>query len=202
MSLEEIAELLATTTGAVKSALHRGRERLQEPEKPLASKRSVPSAELLDRFIERYEAEDVQGLLDLMLDGGSTANIGNSFHVGKDEQGMGGFFHAVIYGHKEWPPEFSPETRRFERIELEGEWVALTIVGRDGLEALAGIVRFEEREGKIARIRNYSFCPETVRAVAEDLDMRAWTGIYRGPTPAPGESWSHEVHPRQREQRV
>ena len=32
MSLEEIAALLATTTGAVKSALHRGRGRLREPE--------------------------------------------------------------------------------------------------------------------------------------------------------------------------
>jgi DNA-directed RNA polymerase specialized sigma24 family protein len=31
MNLEEIANVLATTTGAAKSALHRGRERLQEP---------------------------------------------------------------------------------------------------------------------------------------------------------------------------
>ncbi len=108
---------------------------------------------------------------------------------------MPNFFHAVVHGHKEWPLEFSPEARRFERIELEGEWVALSIVGRDGREALASIFRFEEREGKIARC-GYSFCPETVRAVAEDLGMLAWTGIYRAPTPAPRERWPADVRRR------
>lgn len=59
------------------------------------------------------------------------------------------------------------------------------------------IFRFEGREGKIARIRGYRFCPETLPAVAEDLDMLEWTGMYRAPTPAPGESWPTAVHPRQ-----
>src|SRR5205807_5473865 len=70
MSLEEIAELLATTTGAVKAALHRGRGRLREPDTTAAPPRPVPSPELLDRFIERYNAKDVPGLVALMLDGG------------------------------------------------------------------------------------------------------------------------------------
>src|SRR5262245_29068501 len=39
LSLEEIADLLATTTGAVKAALHRGRGRLREPEDAVASRR-------------------------------------------------------------------------------------------------------------------------------------------------------------------
>jgi RNA polymerase sigma-70 factor (ECF subfamily) len=195
MKLEEIAELLATTTGAVKSALHRGRERLREPDAALA-KRPRPSAELVDRFIERLDARDVRGLLDLMLDGGSAENVGNSFHIGKGAEGLPRFFHAMVHGHEEWPPEFTPETRRMERIELEGEWVALSIVGRDGREALSSIFRFEEHEGRIARIRTYSFCPETIRAVAEQLEMLAWTGIYRAPTPAPGRSWPDAVHPR------
>jgi hypothetical protein len=75
--------------------------------------------------------------------------------------------------------------------------VVLGIVGRTGKEALASIFRFEEREGRIARIRTYAFCPETVRAVAEQRGMLAWTGLYRAPTPAPGESWPDAVHPRQ-----
>src|SRR5262249_18734271 len=82
MTLEEIAELLATTTGAVKAALHRGRGRLLEPEGTAASRRPAPSTELLDRFIERYNARDVNGLVALMLEGGSAENVGNSFHVG------------------------------------------------------------------------------------------------------------------------
>jgi RNA polymerase sigma-70 factor (ECF subfamily) len=58
MSLEEIAELLATTPGAVKSALHRGRDRLREAD-DAASRRPMPSPELLDRWIERYRAKDL-----------------------------------------------------------------------------------------------------------------------------------------------
>jgi RNA polymerase sigma-70 factor (ECF subfamily) len=197
MRLDEIADVLATTTGAVKSALHRGRERLHEPDQAVATRRPKPSAELIDRFIDRFEAADMQGLLDLMLDGASAENVGNHVHVGKGPEGMQRYFHAVVHGHKEWPPEFVPETRRLERTEIDGEWMALWIVGRDGREALGSIFRFEEEEGQIARIRSYAFCPETVRSVAEDLGMLAWTGIYRAPTPAPGEEWPAPVHPRQ-----
>src|SRR5438876_1167822 len=66
MTLEEIALLLATTTGAVKAALHRGRDRLREPEGAPASRRPLPSPGVVDRFIERYNAKDVEGLVALM----------------------------------------------------------------------------------------------------------------------------------------
>src|SRR5262249_53120518 len=48
-TLEQIAEILSTTVGAIKSALHRGRGRLEE----IPSMRRLhraPSKELLDRF--------------------------------------------------------------------------------------------------------------------------------------------------------
>ena len=84
MTLREIAELLATTTGAIKAALHRGRGRLHEPEGAAASRRPLPSPELIDRFIERYNVKDMPGLVALLLDGGSAENVGNSFHLGAD----------------------------------------------------------------------------------------------------------------------
>src|SRR5262249_21246656 len=89
MTLEEIAELLATTTGAVKAALHRGRDRLRERGDESASRRPAPSAELVDRFVERYNAKDVRGLVALMLDGGSGENVGNSYHIGRAESRQG-----------------------------------------------------------------------------------------------------------------
>jgi len=48
MTLEEIADLLATTTGAVKAALHRGRDRLKihkggiRPDLPLIASTTPP----------------------------------------------------------------------------------------------------------------------------------------------------------------
>jgi RNA polymerase sigma-70 factor (ECF subfamily) len=188
MTLEEIAELLATTTGAVKTALHRGRERLHAPE-GAASHRPLPSPELLDRFIARYNARDVAGLTALMLEGGSAENVGNSFHVGLDPtEGVPRFLRAVVHGHPEWPAEFQRESARLERVLFEGEPILLAFATYRGREALQAIFRFEEQDGRIARIRAYGFCPETMRAVGEALGLRVHAGIYRAPTPATGAS--------------
>ncbi|MGH7289423.1 MAG: RNA polymerase sigma factor [Myxococcota bacterium] len=190
MTLEEIAELLATTTGAVKTALHRGRGRLLEAEGAPASRRPLPSAELLDRFIERYDAMDVKGLVALLLEGASAENVGNSFHIGLDtSEGVPGFLHAVVHGHPEWPPQFQLAARRVERAEFEGEPVLLFFVSRGGRESLQNVMRFEEQDARIVRIRSYAFCPDTIRAIGEALGVRVFTGIYRAPTPAPGARW-------------
>jgi RNA polymerase sigma-70 factor (ECF subfamily) len=195
MTLEEIAELLATTTGAVKAALHRGRERLHAAE-GAASHRPLPSPELLDRFIERYDARDVDGLVALMLEGASAENVGNSFHVGLDpSEGVPRFLRAVVHGHPEWPAEFQRESARLERAELEGEPILLAFATHRGREALQAVFRLEERDGRIARIRAYGFCPETMRAVGEVLGVRVRTGIYRAPTPAPGARWREPAAP-------
>lgn len=67
MPLEEIGEILLTTVGAVKAALHRGRERLRGSSQA-TKKRNSPSPELVDRFIESLNASDLPALLALMLD--------------------------------------------------------------------------------------------------------------------------------------
>jgi RNA polymerase sigma-70 factor, ECF subfamily len=190
MTLEEIADLLATTTGAVKSALHRGRERLEQGGDAQARRRRAPSPELLDRFVERYEAKDVDGLVALLLDGASAENVGNSFHVGKDPlRGTPHFLHKVVHGHDEWPEVFRPDAVRLERVDFEGEPILLSLATRRGREALEVVFRFEAEDGRIARIRAYGFCPETIRAVGDALGRRVRTGLYRAPTPAPGASW-------------
>jgi len=198
MPLEEIAGLLATTPGAVKSALHRGRGRLREPEDAAAPRRPAPTAELLDRFVALCDAQDVKGLVGLMLASGSAENLGNSYHVGADpEQGFPRFLRSVVHGHAEWPPQFQPAAWRFARSEFEGEPIVLglyTYPGRE--ETLTSIFRFEEHEGRIARIRSYAFCPETMRAIGERLGLRVITGLYRAPTLAPGEDYPETVGQR------
>jgi RNA polymerase sigma-70 factor, ECF subfamily len=190
MTLEEIAELLATTVGAVKAALHRGRGHLREAGGTPMSRRPVPSAELVDRFIQRFHAKDVKGLVSLMLEGASAENVGNSVHVGLDpSDGLRHFFYKVVYGHAEWPKAAQWDSARMERVEFDGEPIALYFVSRHGHEALATIMRFEEQDHRIARVRSYGFCPDTIRAVGEALGVNVFTGLYRAPTPAPGEQW-------------
>jgi RNA polymerase sigma-70 factor (ECF subfamily) len=186
MSLEEIAELLATTTGAVKAALHRGRERLRQAERGEASRRPLPSAELLDRFVDRCRAKDLHGLAALLLDGVSVENVGEALQFGREtfERTRLNILWHVLNGHAEWPPEFQPESVRLERAEFEGEAIVLAFATQRGREALRVAYRFEEREGRIARLRIYGFCPETMRALGETLRLPVVTGLYHAPEPA------------------
>jgi RNA polymerase sigma-70 factor (ECF subfamily) len=189
-SLEEIAEVLGTSVGAVKAALHRGRTRLREPEGESASRRPVPSVALVDRFVSAYHAADLPGLLALMLDTGSVENVGSSVDVGRAAFGRErGWFWHFVHGHPEWPAEFAYESPRLERRLFEGEPLVLGFCTRRGREALEQVLRLEERDGRIARIRGYAFCPETMRTMGEALGLKVRTGLYRFPTPAPGKLW-------------
>ena len=193
MSLDEISDLLATTKAAVKAALHRGRGRLREPEDATASWRPLPSPELLDAFIDRYNARDLKGLTKLLLDGGSVENVGEALQFGREtfERTHDNILFHVVHGHDEWPAAIRPDSVRVERVEFEGEPILLWLVTRQGSEALEVVFRFEEQDGRIARLRTYGFCPETMRAVGEGLGVDVRTGLYRAPTPggAPGGRW-------------
>jgi RNA polymerase sigma-70 factor (ECF subfamily) len=187
MSLDEIAEILATTPGAVKAALHRGRGRLAEPDDGPAAGRPRPSEALIDRFLAAYHRADVAGLVALLADGGSAENVGCGLQYGRETfEGERHFFHHVVHGHEEWPEALQPEAVRVERGSYLGEPLVLGFATRRGREALEVILRFEEQEGRIARVRGYAFCPETMREVGAALGLRVRTGLYRFPTPEPG----------------
>src|SRR5262245_52804818 len=130
-----------------------------------------------------------------MLEGGSAENPGNSLHIGSDPvEGFPRFLRSVVHGHPEWPPRFRPESRRLERVEFDGEPIVLFFCTFPRREArLVSVFRFEEQDGLIARIRSYIFCPETVREVGEKLGLPVLTGLYRAPTPGPGEEWARSA---------
>jgi len=190
MSLDEIAEILRTTRGAVKAALHRGRGRLAAPDAE-AAHRPRPSAALVDRFLTLYRAADVPGLVALMLEGGSIENVGCGVEFGTDNfSSENGWLRRAVFGHPEWPAAFQPEGTRLERAALDDEPIVLAFTTRRGREALEQVLRFEEIDGRIARLRGYAFCPETMREIADRLGLPVRTGLYRYPTPAPGQVYA------------
>jgi hypothetical protein len=142
---------------------------------------------LVDRFVALYAAADLAGLVALMLDGGSIENVGCGLEFGRDHfPREDGWFHAALFGHPEWPAELQYTGSRLERAELDGEPLVLGFTTRRGREALEQVLRLEEEDGRIARLRGYAFCPETMREIGERLGLRVRTGLYRYPTAAPG----------------
>jgi RNA polymerase sigma-70 factor (ECF subfamily) len=193
LSLEETAVVLETTVGAVKSALHRGRERLRDTgeagDAASSSRRPVPPVAVVDRFVELLNAGDRDGLLELIHANAGISNVGVGMQYGEDSlAGKRSFLEGVLGGHPEWPEVFRFESQRCERAVFEGEPLVLMFRTRErwGGEALEGIFRVREEEGRILRILSYSFCPETMREVAEALGLPVRTGMYRYPTAEPG----------------
>jgi RNA polymerase sigma-70 factor (ECF subfamily) len=182
LSIREVSEILATSEGAVKNALHRGRGRLQESD-DTPERRSAPSMQLVDRFIELYDAKDVGGLVELLVDGGSAENVGFGLQYGRDAfDGTEHFLHKAVHGHEEWPAAFQPESVRLATSTFEGAALVLCFATRAGREALEQVLRFDDVEGKISRLRGYAFCPETMREIGEALGHEVRTGLYRVPT--------------------
>ena len=172
MELKEIADTLGTTVGAVKAALHRGRTRLKEPDKPTEEPRVLPSRKLIDEFVAYYNERNLQGLLSLMLDSGSIELFGIDVETGrKNFERPGGWFHHNVFGPPGWP-ENVPYKARWETAVFRGEVVALVFgYNFQGREVLQSVMRFEEEEGLISNIRVYAPCPETVTEVAESLKL-------------------------------
>jgi RNA polymerase sigma-70 factor (ECF subfamily) len=192
MSLEETAVVLETSVGAVKAALHRGRERLRQPEAEPAARRPTPTAELVDRFVALVNAGDREGLVGLIQENATVSNLGCGEQYGEASlRGKHSWVEGALGGHPEWPEVFRFESQRAARADFQGEPIVLFFRTRErwGGEALEAVFRLEEEDGRVSRLLSYSFCPETMRAVAEALGLPVRTGMYRYPTREPGRSY-------------
>ncbi len=182
LSLAEIAELLETTVGAVKSALHRGRTRLREPEASV--RHNPPTRELVDRFVDAFNARDLGTLTALLLENASAEVLGFGLGQGRDRLASpDGWLQKSLFGHEPWALDAQEPSRvqRAECVLFQGEpIVALWRVGEDG-EKVEEFWRFEEKEGGVTRIRDYCFCPETLAEVATTLGFTFRARGYRLP---------------------
>jgi len=161
-TLEQIAEVLSTTVGAVKSALHRGRARLEE----VPSMRRVhraPSKELLDRFVAALNARDVEAVTELLLDNTTLDVCGIGSERGKRMN-----HYRVSFENAKAAPG------RAEAVSFEGEWLLVVWAGAPSDEALVNVERLEEEDGHVAYIRSYYFCPEVIAEIAGEIGARAW----------------------------
>ena len=161
-TLEQIAEILSTTVGAVKSALHRGRARLEEiPSMPRAQR--APSKELLDRFVAVLNARDVEAVTALLLDNTTLEVCG----IGS-ERGRQVNHYRVLFENAKGA------VGRAEAVSVQGEWLLLVRAGAESSETLINVERLEEEAGHIAHIRSYYFCPEVIAEIAGEIGAKAW----------------------------
>jgi RNA polymerase sigma-70 factor, ECF subfamily len=162
-TLEEIAAILSTTTGSVKSALHRGRSRLEEKQATRRTGYRTPSKELIDRFVVGFNSRDLEGVTNLLLENTTLDIYGMGRERGKKmEHYRISMENAKTIG------------TRVEAISYHGEWLHVAWIGPTSAPVLSNVERFEEEDGHIAYIRSYFFSPEVIAEVAEEIGANAW----------------------------
>ncbi len=178
LSLEETASILKTTVGAVKAALHRGRGRLEgaERDQPIAS--PLPSRELVERFVKALAAKDLAALEAMCSEDVSVELVG-----GAELETFAGSRSFFEHAHFVLPQLGFGADPRWETRVYEGEPLVLGFRTLDGAEGLNEVHRLEEADGRIARIRCYCFCPDTLRLLGEHLGLPALRRPYRSPSP-------------------
>jgi RNA polymerase sigma-70 factor (ECF subfamily) len=161
--LEEIAAILETSVGAIKSALHRGREKLATP--AIATGNCQPSEALVDQFVEAFNARDLDRLTALLLEDSVAEVVGIGTSYGRKPIRESSLYYSLFLEKGE---------PRAERRTVDGE--ELIVFWYSDIEdpannAVREVLRLEELEGQIARLRYYTFCPETVSEICGALDL-------------------------------
>jgi RNA polymerase sigma-70 factor, ECF subfamily len=183
LSAKDSAALLQMTEGAVKSALHRGRERLQA-EHTDDDTRPVPSPALVDRFLQALSTQDMATMQAICSSDLSVELVGGA-RMDSFEQSKTFFKHA----HMVFPPAYAEIARlmvmgtdpHWRVCDYNGERIVLGFRLYEGVDGLNEIHRIEELDGKIVGIRCYCFAPDTLAAVAEEIGVPAHRKPYRSP---------------------
>jgi len=175
LSLAETAALLKTSVGAVKSALHRGRNRLQENRHTKTL--NAPPAELVQQFMEALSNKDMTRLQELCMEGITVELVGGAMSE-SFEQSRNFFKHA----HMVFPALGFGTNPWWKTFDYDGETIVVGFRTLDGIEGVNEVHRIEEHNGQISAIRCYCFCPDTLRTVADGLGMVALDRPYRSPS--------------------
>jgi RNA polymerase sigma-70 factor (ECF subfamily) len=194
LGLDEISAILSTSVGAVKSALHRGRGKLAEPN-PEVPRTPVPGA--LDEFCAAFNARDLDRLTALLLDQATVEVVGASTIYGA-KRARDTVLPGMLFGSQRMAkpadggigggidPRFAQDVLpvpvrlelRFHRGEhLLFSWYA----HRDG-EFVRALTRIELSAdgGSIARLRNYYYTPEIISELCSELALPCRTnGTFR-----------------------
>ncbi len=188
LSLDEIAEALSTTTGAVKAALHRGRGKLIEPP---PEPTHAPPPPVLDAFCAAFNAGDLDRLTSLLLDTASVEVVGATTQYGPEAArrtvlwgmlfGSARMATADVNGGMEarFMQGVLPAPPRVEAVAHRGEWFLLHWYRHQDAEAVRAITRIEFDGDRVARLHNYFFNPDFIAEICGELGLPSRSNGYR-----------------------
>ena len=154
-SLEEIAELVDSTAGGVKAALHRARIKLAESSSPEKSAQSASPElkQIMQLYVDRFNRRDWDGVREL-------TSADARLHVA--ERFAGKLADAPYFANYErWPWPW-----KLAMGEVDGEGVVLILQGGADTWTPHSVIRLEVISHRIERIEDYLHCPWLLPAAA------------------------------------
>jgi RNA polymerase sigma-70 factor, ECF subfamily len=152
-SLEEIAELVGSTVGAVKAALNRARTKLADASPAVRSARAVSPElkKILQLYVERFNRRDWDGVREL-VSADARLNVAERF-AGK----MADAPYFINYERWPWPWKLALG-------EVDGEPVVIILERGPDTWTPHSIICFDVAGDRIARIVDYIHCPWVISA--------------------------------------
>ena len=192
-SLEEIADTLATTTGAVKAALHRARGKLVDA---APSAERVPAPGVVDAFCAAFNAGDVDRLTTLLLESAVVEVVGATTMYGRE--GARTILSGMLFGSERMATADKnggiearfiqgvlPTRPRVEALLHRGEWIVLHWYAHADGEAVRAMTRLEVAgEDGVGHLANYFFTPDAIAEVCAELGVPFRSNGYRWFLPA------------------
>ena len=191
LSLEEVAEALSTSVGAVKAALHRGRGKLLEPGPEDFAPAAAPSPAVLDAFCAAFNAGDLDRLVALLLDTTSIEVVRVHAEYGP-EAARRGIFQGMLFGSRRladaeasggveprWKQGALPSLPRCEVRVHRGEPLLIHWYAHLDGEAVRAITRLETSGDRLSRVRNYFYTPDVLAEVCAELGVPCRVNGYR-----------------------
>jgi RNA polymerase sigma-70 factor, ECF subfamily len=159
-SLDEIADLVGSTVGGVKAALHRGRAKLaalgtsgsRVPRAPVPA--SARDAGALAEYVERFNRRDWDGLRDLVR-ADARVRVADRFTGPIADSGYFGRYAQVA---TPW---------RLVTADVDGEPMIVAEYAEHGVWVARGLMRLRVRDGRVVEIADYKHCPWVLRAAGE-----------------------------------
>ncbi len=157
-SLDEIADLVASTVGGVKAALSRGRAKLAMPANPREIKPTIsPEAvELLHLYVDRFNRRDWDGVRQL-ASADARLTVADCF--------AGRVANAPYF----FEYERAPAPWRMALGEVDGEMVGIMLWGAAHDPAPFTAIRLDVAGGRVRRIADYFKCPWVLQAAGSAI---------------------------------
>jgi len=154
-SLEEIAELVDSTVGAVKAALHRGRTKLAASSPPAKSARSASPelAQIMQLYVDRFNRHDWDGVREL-ISADARLSVADAF-VGKCVDA------PYFANYERWSMPW-----KLAVGEVDGEPVVIILQRGADTWTPYSAVRLDLVGQRIERIVDYLHCPWVISAAA------------------------------------